>query len=267
MNTWMAGNKPDAVILCAAKVGGIHANATYPAEFIYQNMMIEANAIHAAYQVGVEKLLFLGSSCIYPKNCQTPIKEDYLMTGALEPTNEAYAMAKIAGIKLCQSYRKQYGCNFISVMPTNLYGPYDNFHEENAHLAAALINRIHQAKTNNDKEFLIWGTGKPRREFLYIDDLADALVFLLQHYSEEEIINVGSGHEISVLDYARLVSKVVGYKGEFVHDTSKPDGVMSKVMDVSRINKLGWKSKTSLEDGLRHTYEWYLGNINHLRAA
>ena len=257
-NEFFASEKPEYVILAAAKVGGIHANDTYPAEFIYDNLMIEANIIHAAYQNNVKKLLFLGSSCIYPKFAQQPIKEEYLLTGLLEPTNEAYAIAKIAGIELCKFYRRQYESNFISAMPTNLYGINDNFNLETSHVLPALIRKFHEAKINNQKEVVIWGTGKPKREFLFVDDLADALVFLINNYEGESHVNVGTGEDVTILEAAQLVAKVVGFEGEIVHDLSKPDGTPRKLLDVSKLHALGWKHKTSLEEGLRISYEWYL---------
>jgi GDP-L-fucose synthase len=258
VNTLFENEKPEYVILAAAKVGGIHANNTYPAEFIYDNLMIESNIIHAAYKNNVKKLLFLGSSCIYPKFSSQPIKEDYLLTDTLEPTNEAYAIAKIAGIELCKFYRRQYGCNFISAMPTNLYGINDNFNLETSHVLPALIRKFHEAKINGEKEVIIWGTGKPRREFLFVDDLADALVYLLNNYDEEIHINVGTGEDVTILEAAQIIAKVVGFEGEIVHDLSKPDGTPRKLLDVSRIHATGWKHKTSLEEGLRISYEWYL---------
>ena len=258
VNALFEKEKPDYVILAAAKVGGIHANNTFPAEFIYDNLMIESNIIHAAYMNNVIKLLFLGSSCIYPKFAQQPIKEEYLLTGLLEPTNEAYAIAKIAGIELCKFYRRQYGCNFISAMPTNLYGINDNFNLETSHVLPALIRKFHEAKINNQQEVIIWGTGKPKREFLFVDDLADALLFLMNNYDGETHINVGTGEDISILDVARLIAKVVGFKGEIKHDLSKPDGTPRKLLDVSKINTAGWKHKTSLEEGIRISYNWYL---------
>ena len=258
VNAFFENEKPDYVILAAAKVGGIHANNTFPAEFIYDNLMIESNIIHAAYMNNVIKLLFLGSSCIYPKFAQQPIKEKYLLTGLLEPTNEAYAIAKIAGIELCKFYRRQYGCNFISAMPTNLYGINDNFNLETSHVLPALIRKFHEAKINNQQEVIIWGTGKPKREFLFVDDLADALLFLMNNYDGETQINVGTGEDISILDAAKLVAKVVGFNGEIKHDLSKPDGTPRKILDVSRIDEVGWKHKTSLEEGIRISYNWYL---------
>lgn len=250
--------KPEYVILAAAKVGGINANNIYPADFIYENLQIQNNVIHSSHLFKVKKLLFLGSSCIYPKICTQPIKEEYLLTGELEKTNEAYAIAKIAGIKMCQSYNRQYKTNFISVMPTNLYGINDNFDLENSHVIPALIRKIHEAKINNFSEVEIWGTGKPYREFLLVDDLADACMFLLKNYSESEIINVGYGEDLTIKDLAKLICKVVGYKGNLIFNTSKPDGTPRKLLDLSKINKLGWKRKTLLEDGLKITYEWYL---------
>jgi len=258
VNELFESEKPEYVILAAAKVGGIHANNIYPAEFIYDNLMMESNIIHAAYKNDVKKLLFLGSSCIYPKFAQQPIKEEYLLTGLLEPTNEAYAIAKIAGIELCKFYRRQYGCNFISAMPTNLYGINDNFNLETSHVLPALIRKFHEARINNQKEVVIWGTGKPKREFLFVDDLADALVFLLNNYNEESHLNIGTGEDISILEVSRLIAKVVGFKGEITHDLSKPDGTPRKLLDVSKINAAGWKHKTTLEEGLRISYEWYL---------
>ncbi len=258
VNAFFENEKPDYVILAAAKVGGIHANNTFPAEFIYDNLMIESNIIHAAYMNNVIKLLFLGSSCIYPKFAQQPIKEEYLLTGLLEPTNEAYAIAKIAGIELCKFYRRQYGCNFISAMPTNLYGINDNFNLETSHVLPALIRKFHEAKINNQQEVIIWGTGKPKREFLFVDDLADALLFLMNNYNEEPHINIGTGEDISILDVARLIAKVVEFKGEIKNDLSKPDGTPRKLLDVSKINAAGWKHKTSLEEGIRISYNWYL---------
>ena len=251
--------RPEYVFLAAAKVGGIMANNTYPAEFIYINLAIEVNVIHCAYKYGVKKLLFLGSSCIYPKHSPQPIKEEYLLTGALEPTNEPYAIAKIAGIKMCQSYNRQYGTNFISTMPTNLYGPGDNFDLETSHVLPALIRKFHEAKLSGTSVTL-WGTGTPRREFLYVDDLADACLFLMDNYDGNEIINVGVGKDISIKELAELISDVVGYKGEIIYDTSKPDGMPVKRLDVSRINSLGWYAKTSLKEGIEKTYQWYLEN-------
>ena len=252
--------KPEYVFLAAAKVGGIYANDTYPADFIYQNIMIETNIIHMAHQNGVKKLLFLGSSCIYPKHASQPMKEESLLTGPLEPTNEAYSIAKIAGIKLCTHYNNQYRTNFISVMPTNMYGPGDNYHLEDSHVVAALIRKMHEAKTRRDKTVTIWGTGSPKREFLYSDDLADACVFLMKNYGAEDIgefINIGTGKDITIGEFAKLVSEVVGYKGDFIFDNNKPDGTPQKLLDISKINKLGWQAKISLRDGLKMAYEAY----------
>ncbi len=250
-------HQPGYVFLAAAKVGGINANNNYPAEFIYNNLMIQTNIIEAAYRQRVKKLLFLGSSCIYPKFAKQPIKEEYLLTGELEPTNDAYAIAKIAGIKMCQSYHKQYGANFISVMPTNLYGPYDNFDLETAHVLPTLIRKFHEAKINNRPEVIVWGTGKVRREFLHVDDLADALVFLINNYDNDQIINIGVGEDISIIELARLIKKITGYQGEIVFDKTKPDGTPRKLLSVSKLNGLGWKARIGLEDGIRSTYEWF----------
>jgi len=257
---WMANVRPDAIFMAAAKVGGIHANTALPANFIYQNLVIETNIIHSAYLVGVEKLMFLGSSCIYPKMAQQPMAEGALLTGPLEPTNEWYAIAKIAGVKLCHAYRKQYGCDFISAMPTNLYGPGDNYDLASSHVAGALMVKMHQARARGEKEIEIWGTGTPKRKFLHVDDLADGLVFLMKNYSEEGHINVGSGQEISICDLADVIANVVGYRGKFNFNVSMPDGTPRKLMDNSRIEKLGWRASTSLEKGMTATYEWYLKN-------
>lgn len=258
--------KPEFVYMAAAKVGGILANRDHPADFIYENLEVQNNVIHSAYKTGVKKLLFLGSTCIYPRESEQPIKEDYLLTGKLEPTNEAYAIAKIAGIIMCQSYNKQYGTNFISAMPTNLYGINDNFDLESSHVLPALIRKFHEAKENNRPEVIMWGTGKPRREFLYVDDLAEALVFLMDNYNESDLINVGTGEDIPIIELAELVSKIVGYEGKIVTDTSKPDGMLRKLVDVNKINKLGWKHKTSLEDGITQTYKWFLNNYTSQSA-
>lgn len=257
---FFAFEKPDYVILAAAKVGGIHANNSYPAEFIYDNLMIEANVIHASYINNVSKLLFLGSSCIYPKFAEQPIKEEYLLTGALEPTNEAYAVAKITGIELCKFYRRQYGCDFISAMPTNLYGINDNFDLEKSHVMPALIRKFHEAKINNDPEVVMWGTGKPRREFLYADDLADACIYLLNNYSDELHVNIGTGEDIEISELANIIKDVVGFTGAIVHDTSKPDGTPRKLLDVSSLKKKGWSATTELEDGIRTVYDWYVND-------
>jgi GDP-L-fucose synthase len=259
---WMAEMKPQAVFVPAATVGGILANDTRPAEFIYDNLMIEANLIHAAWRVGVEKLLFLGSSCIYPKMAPQPMNEDALLTGPLEPTNQWYAVAKIAGIKLCQAYRRQYGCDFISAMPTNLYGRGDNFDLQSSHVLPALIAKMHRAKTEEAPSVTIWGTGTPRREFLYVDDCADALVFLMKSYSEEKHINVGSGSDVTIRELAELTRRIVGFGGEIVNDPSKPDGTPRKLMDVSRLTQKGWRSSTTLEAGIAAVYRWYLNQMN-----
>ncbi len=258
---WMQETKPHAVFLAAAKVGGIHANNTWPADFIYQNIMIETNVIHASHLAGVEKLLFLGSSCIYPKMAPQPMTEDVLLTGPLEPTNEWYAVAKIAGIKLCQAYRKQYGCDFISAMPTNLYGPGDNFDLETSHVAAALLVKVHQAKEAGQDNIDIWGSGTPKREFLHVDDLADGLVFLMQHYCAADHINIGSGDEVTIRELADIIASVVGYDGGYTYDDTKPDGTPRKLMDNSRIHALGWQAPTKLKDGMAKTYDWYLKNV------
>lgn len=258
VNAFFAEEKPEYVFLAAAKVGGIHANDTYPAEFIRDNLLIQTNVIDAAYRNGCKKLLFLGSSCIYPRDCPQPIKEEYLLTGPLEPTNEWYAIAKIADIKMCQAYRKQYGFDAISAMPTNLYGPGDNFHPENSHVLPALIRRFHEAKVAGASEVIIWGTGAPRREFLYVDDLADALVFLMQKYSDAGHINVGCGEDLTIMELAQLVAKTVDYQGKIQTDSSKPDGTPQKLLDVSKINVLNWRAKTSLKDGLANAYGWFM---------
>ncbi len=247
--------KPDYVFLAAAKVGGIVANNTYRAEFLYDNLMIQNNVIHHAHLNGVKKLMFLGSSCIYPKLAPQPLKEEYLLTGLLEPTNEPYAIAKIAGIKLCDAYRSQYGSQFISVMPTNLYGPNDNYDLQNSHVLPALLRKFHDAKANGQEEVVIWGTGSPLREFLHADDMADACFFLMQGYNEPGPINIGVGEDLSIADLARLVQKIVGYEGKLVFDTTKPDGTPRKLMDVSRLHSLGWKAAISLEQGIRQVYE------------
>ena len=258
VNYFFEKEKPVNVILAAAKVGGIHANNSYRAEFIYDNLMIEANIIHSAYLNKVSKLLFLGSSCIYPKIAPQPLKEEYLLSGYLEPTNQPYAIAKIAGIEMCDSYRAQYGCNFISAMPTNLYGTNDNYHPENSHVLPALIRRIILAKKNNEPTVKIWGTGTPRREFLHVDDLADASFFLLQNYNEQGIVNIGCGTDISIKELADLIVAEVGYEGQLLCDTTKPDGTPRKLMDTSKINNLGWVAKTSLTDGIKKTISEFL---------
>ena len=261
VNIFFETEKPEYVFLAAAKVGGILANSTYPAEFIYNNLMIEANVIHAAYTNGVKKLLFLGSSCIYPGLAPQPLKEEYLLTGELEITNEAYAVAKIAGIRMCKHYNQQYGTNFISVMPTNLYGPNDNYDLETSHVIAALIRKFHEAKLNNAPRVVVWGTGSPKREFLYVDDMADACVYLMENYDTSDIgefVNIGVGEDVTIRELAELIKDIMRYSGEIVYDTTKPDGAPQKLLDVSRLHKLGWKAKISLRDGIKQAYEWYV---------
>ena len=253
VNDFFEKEKPTYVIIAAAKVGGIHANNTYRAEFIYDNLMIEANIIHAAYLNKITKLLFLGSSCIYPKMASQPLKEEYLLSGYLEPTNQPYAIAKIAGIEMCDSYRAQYGCNFISAMPTNLYGTNDNYHPENSHVLPALIRRIVLAKKNNEPTVTIWGTGTPRRDFLHVDDLADACYFLLQHYNERGLVNIGSGTDVSIKELAEIISSEVGYEGKLVFDYMKPDGTPRKLLDNTKIKELGWAKRITLNEGIRKT--------------
>ena len=262
VNEWFEANKPDYIFIAAARVGGIHANNTYRADFIYENLMIECNTIHASYVHKVKKLLFLGSTCIYPKMAPQPLKESYLLTGTLEETNEPYAIAKIAGIKMCENYRRQYGCDFISAMPTNMYGPNDNFDLNNSHVLPALIRKFHEAKVNNIPEVVMWGSGAPFREFLHADDLADALYFLMQNYSGEEFVNCGSGVEITIKDLALLVKEIVGYEGAIVHDTSKPDGTPRKLTDVSKIHSLGWHHKINLRDGISAVYKDFSENYD-----
>lgn len=258
VSEFFANEKPEYVFLAAAKVGGIVANNTYRAEFLYDNLQLQNNVIHYSYVNGVKKLMFLGSSCIYPKLAEQPLKEDYLLTGVLEPTNEPYAIAKIAGIKMCESYRAQYGCNFISVMPTNLYGYNDNYHPQNSHVLPALIRKFHEAKVEGKSEVEIWGTGSPLREFLFTDDLADACFFLMQNYDEQQFINIGVGHDISIKDLALLVKRIVGFEGELNFNTSKPDGTPRKLMDVSKLHSLGWKHKIELAEGIEMAYEDFL---------
>lgn len=258
VNDFFADEKPAYVFVAAAKVGGIVANNTYRADFLYDNLVMETNIIHAAYKSGVTKLMFLGSSCIYPKLAPQPLKEESLLTGLLEQTNEPYAIAKIAGIKLCEAYRDQYGCNFISVMPTNLYGVGDNYHPQNSHVLPALIRKVHDAKENNTAEVVVWGTGTPKREFLYADDLADACVFLMESYDGKEFINIGVGEDLTIKELAETVKEVVGYQGNFVFDTSKPDGTPRKLMDVSKLHNLGWKHTTSLIEGIKLAYRDFL---------
>ena len=257
VNEFFADEKPDYVFLAAAKVGGIVANNTYRAEFIYDNLMIQSNIIHAAYLNKVKKLMFLGSSCIYPKLAPQPLEESYLLTGLLEPTNEPYAIAKIVGIKMCDAYRSQYGCNFISAMPTNLYGPNDNYDLQKSHVLPAMIRKFHEAKLNQQPEVVIWGTGKPRREFLHTDDLADAVVFLMKEYDEPGLINIGVGEDVEIGELAELVKDIVGYRGKIVNDLSKPDGTPRKLMDVGKINRLGWKAKIGLREGIESVYKEY----------
>jgi GDP-L-fucose synthase len=258
--------RPDYVFLAAAKVGGILANKDYPADFLYDNLAIEGNVIHAAYLTGVEKLLFLGSTCIYPKMAPQPLREEYLLTGPLEPTNEWYAVAKIAGIKLCQAYRRQHGSDFISAMPTNLYGPGDNFDLERSHVVPALMRKFHAARVVGATSATVWGSGTPQREFLHVDDLADALVFLMAHYSGEEHVNVGVGSDLSIRELAELIAEIVGYEGGLVFDTSRPDGTPRKLVDISKISALGWAPRIGLRAGLASTYEWFLEHQDQLRA-
>jgi GDP-L-fucose synthase len=257
---FFATEKPDYVFLAAAKVGGIIANNTYRAEFLYDNLQIQNNVIHQSYLNGVKKLMFLGSSCIYPKLAPQPLKEEYLLTGLLEETNEPYAIAKITGIKMCDAYRSQYGCNFISVMPTNLYGLNDNYHPQNSHVLPALIRKFHEAKINNAENVTIWGSGKPLREFLYADDLADACFYLMQSYDEANLINIGTGQDLSIRDLALLIQRIVGFTGNLVFDTSKPDGTLRKLMDVSKLHAKGWKHKIELEEGIALAYQDFLAN-------
>jgi GDP-L-fucose synthase len=258
VNEFFAAEKPDFIFLAAAKVGGIHANNTYRAEFLYDNLIMEANIIHAAYQQQATKLMFLGSSCIYPKLAPQPLQESSLLTGPLEYTNEPYAIAKIAGIKLCESYRDQYGCNFISVMPTNLYGVGDNYHPENSHVLPALIRKFHEAKESKAANVTIWGTGTPKREFLYADDLADACVYLMLHYDGKELVNIGTGEDLTIRELAETVKEVVGFEGELVFDTAMPDGTPRKLMDVAKLHSLGWQHSTGLKDGIEMAYADYL---------
>ena len=261
VQNFFAHEKPAVVIFAAAKVGGIKANNDYPVEFLLDNLRIQNNIISSAYETGVGKLLFLGSSCIYPKFAPQPIPEAALLSGPLEPTNEAYAIAKIAGIKLCQSYAREYGANFTSAMPTNLYGPNDNFDLETSHVLAALLRKAHEAKTSGARELMVWGSGKPRREFLHVDDLASACLFLLEHYDSPEIINVGCGKDISICELAKLICDVVGFDGELVWDATKPDGTPRKLLDVSKLHNLGWRAMIPLPDGIAQTYDWFLKNV------
>jgi GDP-L-fucose synthase len=268
VNYWFKANRPEYIFLVAGTVGGIVANSTRPAEFIYDNMMIHATVVHAAYLHGVKRLLYLGSSCIYPRDCPQPMREEYLLSGYLEPTNEWYAIAKIAGIKLCQSYRKQYGCDFISAMPTNLYGPYDNFDLTSSHVLPALIRKFHEAKLQGQPEVTVWGTGSPRREFLHVDDLADACVYLMRNYSDPGHINVGTGEDLAIKELAEMTRDVVYPQARIHFDTSKPDGTPRKLLDVSRLHALGWKHKIGLREGLKSTYGWFLEQgLEHVRGG
>lgn len=262
VNDFFAKEKPEYVFLAAAKVGGIKANSDFPAEFVYTNLMIEANVIHASYVTQVKKLLFLGSSCIYPRDCPQPIKESYLLTSALESSNKPYAVAKIAGIEMCQAYNRQYNTRFISCMPTNLYGPNDNFSLENAHVLPALLRKFVEAKENKAKNVEIWGTGTPRREFLHVDDLAQAAFFLMQNYEGDEIVNIGCGQDVTIAQLAQTIKTIVGYEGEIIFNTSKPDGTPQKLLDITKIQDLGWKPSIPLEEGIQRTFEWYLNHPN-----
>ena len=267
VNYWFRANRPEYVFLVAGTVGGILANSTRPAEFIYDNMMIHATVVHASYLFAVNKLLYLGSSCIYPRACPQPMKEEYLLSSYLEPTNESYAVAKIAGIKLCQAYRRQYGSDFISAMPTNLYGPNDNFDLESSHVLPAMIRKFHDAKMEGRNEVTIWGTGSPRREFLHVDDLADACLYIMQNYDEEEHINVGTGEDQTIRELAELVAEIVHPNARLVFDTTKPDGTPQKLLDVTRLHNLGWKHTINLEEGIRTSYQWYLENEEDQRVG
>ena len=267
VEAWMAKEQPEAIFLAAAKVGGILANDAYPADFLYDNLAIEQNIIHAAHKIGAERLLFLGSSCIYPKFATQPIHEDSLLTGSFEPTNEWYAIAKIAGIKLCQAYRRQHKASFISAMPTNLYGPFDNFDPTSSHVLPALMRRLHEAARARAETVTLWGTGTPRREFMHVEDLASALIFLMERYDDPQHINVGVDSDIEIRELARLIAAVVGFKGAFVHDTTKPDGTPRKLMDSGRLTALGWQASIGLEDGIARTYQWYLQNGPGVRVA
>lgn len=260
VESFFHAEQPDYVFLAAAKVGGIRANADFPAQFIYDNLIIQTNVIHSAYLQGVKKLLFLGSSCIYPKHCPQPMKEEYLLSGYLEPTNEPYAIAKIAGIKMCQAYNRQYGTRHISVMPTNLYGPGDNFDLASSHVLPALIRKFHEAKVSGDEAVEVWGTGAPRREFLYVDDLADACLFLMDHYEKTGIMNIGTGRDLSIRELAEMIREIVGFEGGICLNPAQPDGMPVKLLDVSRLTGLGWQARTSLKEGIRKTYQWYVDN-------
>jgi len=259
VETFFKEQQPEYVFLAAAKVGGILANNTYRAEFIYSNIAVQTNIIHSSYKHGVKKLLCLGSSCIYPREAPQPLKEEYLLAGPLEPTNEPYAIAKIVGIKMCEAYYDQYGCNFISVMPTNLYGPNDNYELNNSHVMAALIRRFHEAKVNNTPDVTVWGSGQPRREFLYVDDMADACLMLMNNYNRKEFLNIGTGSDVSIKELAELIKKVVGYEGALKWDATKPDGMMRKLLDVSKIHSMGWEHTVELENGIRLAYQDFLG--------
>ena len=265
VDKWFDEHRPDAVFLAAAKVGGILANSSYPADFLIDNLSIQNSVITNAFKYKVKKLMFLGSSCIYPRNAKQPIKESSLLTGILEPTNEAYAIAKIAGIKLCQFYRKQYGVDYVSVMPTNLYGPGDNFHPKNSHVVAALISKFYEAVKLNKEEVFLWGTGKPLREFMHVDDLAEGLIFLMENYSEYEHINIGTGKEISISEFAEIIKNISGWKGKIKFDDSYPDGMPRKVMDINKISKLGWNPKIELKEGLKQAYKWFNDNYDHIK--
>ncbi|MGB7689338.1 MAG: GDP-L-fucose synthase [Pseudolabrys sp.] len=262
---WIRQARPDAIFLAAGRVGGIHANDAFPVDFLADNLAIALNVMRAAVAANVKKLMFLGSSCVFPRNAAQPMTEDMLLTGSLEPTNEWYAVAKIAGIKLAQAYRRQFGIDFISVMPTNLYGPRDNYHPENSHVPAALIRRLHEAKLQGEESVVVWGTGEPKREFLAADDLGDACVFVMKHYSGEGFINIGTGEEVSIMDFARLVAEIVGYRGKLVFDTGRPDGPPRKLLDSSRLAALGWRAKTLLREGLQVAYEDFLSQGEHVR--
>ena len=265
VDKWFDDHRPDAVFLAAAKVGGILANSSYPADFLIDNLSIQNSVITNAFKYKVKKLMFLGSSCIYPRNAKQPIKESSLLTGILEPTNEAYAIAKIAGIKLCQFYRKQYGVDYISVMPTNLYGPGDNFHPKNSHVVAALISKFYEAVKLDKEEVIIWGTGKPLREFMHVDDLAEGLIFLMENYSEYEHVNIGTGKEISITEFTKIIKNISGWKGKIKFDDSYPDGMPRKVMDINKISKLGWYSKIELKEGLKQAYKWFIDNYDYIK--
>jgi len=265
VDNWFKENKPDVVFMAAAKVGGIHANNSYPVDFLYKNIAIQNSLILNSYKYKVKKLMFLGSSCIYPVSAKQPLMESSLLTGSLEKTNESYAIAKITGIKLCQAYRKQYGADFISVMPTNLYGPGDNFHPENSHVVAALISKFHNAVLSNKKTITLWGTGKPKREFLDVDDLADGLFFIMENYSDNHPINIGTGKEISIIEFANLIKNISGWNGDIIFDSSYPDGVPRKVMDITNLKNLGWTAPTKLESGIKKAYDWYVNNLSTVR--